>query len=95
MSVYVLGYRTRKEADILPESAIKRQEFEQPATVVAYSTTPEWVIEVLEEAIMHCRNLNQINVHIGQHYCQFEIEKIDEDKYAIFCKSHPEQTPKN
>jgi len=89
MNVYVLGYRPRKEDDKLPEPAAKRREFEPPEFVVGYSTTPEWVIVTPELANVECSILNGMNVHVGHHYCQFEVDKLDESKYAIVCKSHP------
>ena len=89
MNVYVLGYRPRKDEEKLPEPTTKRREFEPPETVVGYCTTPEWVIGAPELADAECRILNGMIVHVGRHYCQFEVEKLDEDKFAIVCKSHP------
>ena len=45
---------------------------------------------VLEIATSECHFLNGMSVHHGKHYCQFEVERVGKDKFAILCKSHPE-----
>ena len=92
MTVYVAGYRPREKGDKLPERASNRPEFQSPESVVGYSRTPEWVIWASELADVECQILNGMRVHVGQHYCQFEVEKLEENQFAIVCKLHPALT---
>jgi hydrogenase maturation factor len=82
MSAYVLGCHYRRAEN---DSANQT-----PGHDVDYSSLPVWVFETYEAAWMNCGMINTISVHVGQHYCQFDVEKLDENKFAIVCESHPE-----
>jgi hypothetical protein len=91
MSAYVVGYRPQKQGEIVQGKQLRPDD--PPVTVVGYSNVPDsWVISALELAESECRILNGRQVSVGQHFCQFEVEKLDEDKFAIVCKSHPDTT---
>jgi hypothetical protein len=83
MSVYVLGYHPEPREKSSEERVIPL------GHEVEYSDKPELVFDSYNYAEMHCEVLNGMQVHVGQHYCQFEVEKLDDGKFAIVCKSHP------
>ena len=33
--------------------------------------------------------LRSMSIHVGEHYCDFALEKLVEDEFAIVCESHP------
>jgi hypothetical protein len=35
------------------------------------------------------RTLRGMSIHVGEHYCDFALEKFAEDEFAIMCESHP------
>jgi hypothetical protein len=86
MTVYVAGYRLKPREE---EPANSQRFAKPPEYQIHYSEKPECITGALEFADKHCDFLNAMRVRIGQHYCQFEVEKLDEDKFAIVCKSHP------
>jgi len=57
---------------------------------IFYSREPITLYSVLEIATSECHFLNGMSVHHGKHYCQFEVERVGKNKFAILCKSHPE-----
>ena len=83
MSVYVLGYHANPR-EKNPEERVNPLGHE-----VEYSDKPELVFDAPETAGMHCEVLNGMQVYVGEHYCQFEIEKLNDGQFAIVCKSHP------
>ena len=60
--------------------------------------TPDWDVEFSSapysygsewEARGHCNVLNKCGIHVGDsHYCQFDVEQIDSENWAIICKTH-------
>lgn len=55
---------------------------------VGYTRQPEWIIPSAGVADAECQILNNMQVKVGLHYCWFEVEKLDDDKFAVVCKSH-------
>lgn len=86
MTAYVYGFRLKpKEGE--PEDS---QRYSSPPEYqIHYCEKPEPIAVALEFANKHSAFLNSMHVHVGLHYCQFEIEKLEENSYAIVCKSHP------
>jgi hypothetical protein len=79
----VRGY----DQERVPETA----EPSLPTVLVDFRPSPdEWTMSLIEDAQSRCRELNGFRVHIGLHYCQFEVEEVQPGKFAIVCKSHPE-----
>ncbi len=87
MKRYVYGYWTRDEKE--PRSPRAPFERDEP-TDVGYAATPEWRIETREVADYQCSKLRQMRVHVGEHYCEFEVEKLSEGDFAVVCASHPD-----
>lgn len=87
MKVYVLGYR-QKDADKVEPP---KRPFERVENVdVQYCKEPGWKIGFRELAESELRILREMNVHVGQHYCEFTVEELREGGFAIICPSHPE-----
>ena len=61
-------------------------------TVVQFNDSPEhWKMGLLE-AQGNCNILNRAHIHaknLPKHQCNFEIEELGGDEYAIVCKTHP------
>ena len=55
---------------------------------VEYSETPEWRFSVFH-ADYELRTLRSMNVHVGEHCCDFALEELAEDEFAVVCESHP------
>ena len=93
MKTYVLGYRPKPIEDKATEETErpKRIEVQFPEYEIHYSDRPEWRLGALELAEADCRLLNSMQVHVGPHYCQFEIEELEPGLFAIVCKSHPDK----
>jgi hypothetical protein len=89
MTVYVAGYRLKPREQ---ESANSQRFAKPPEYQIHYSEKPETIAVALEFAVKHCDFLNSLRVHVGQHYCQFEVEKLEENQFAIVCKLHPALT---
>lgn len=90
MTVYVTGYRLEpREEEPATTQEPKQRLTKPPEYEIHYSEKPEYVAAALEFADKHCDFLNAMQVRVGQHYCQFEVEKLDEDKFAVVCRSHP------
>ena len=91
MKRYVLGYRHAKqdrppiEAPSLPRLIEPVENFE-----VGYSEEPILKLETLAEAEVELAFLRRIQVHVGSHYCEFEIEQLADDGFAIVCVTHPD-----
>lgn len=82
MKVYVRGYAT------VEQPSQTRPFMPVDNVVVEYSETPEWRVSVFH-ADYELRTLRGVGVHVGEHYCDFVLEKLAEDEYAIVCESHP------
>jgi hypothetical protein len=83
MSVYVRGYRPK------PKDDAAEQTMPPPMHEVYYSGKPELIFDEHRYATMHSDILNDMRVYVGHHFCQFEVAKLDDGKFAIICKSHP------
>lgn len=81
MSRYIHDFKLKPDQDKLKVP----QEYD-----IFYSKEPTSLYGMKEVADSDCRILNDMSVHVEQHYCQFEVEKIGEDKFAIVCKAHPD-----
>lgn len=60
--------------------------------VIQYNPSPIWKTGLFE-AQNNCAVLNRANVHaykLPNHWCQFEIEEVGQDEYAIVCQNHPD-----
>jgi hypothetical protein len=58
---------------------------------IHYTHMPEGRLGTLELAEHDCVYLNSLQVaQIGEHYCHFEVEKIEPGIFGVVCKSHPE-----
>jgi hypothetical protein len=55
---------------------------------IYFSNEPTVLYGLMEFAEDDCRILNAMQVRAEQHPCQFEVEKLGEDKFTIVCKSH-------
>lgn len=86
--VYVLGYRTRDE-----EWGVILRPLEN--IDVAYSKAPEWKLSHAELADLERMSLEKMNVHVGEHYCKFSVEDLNDGEFAIVCLSHPELAAKS
>lgn len=87
MKVYVLGYRRMNADRVQPP----KRPFDRAEDVeVQYCDSPEWQSEYRELAESEVRILREMHVHVGPHYCEFVIEELPEDRFAIICPSHPE-----
>ena len=86
MKVYVLGYHTREDSSVPPPRA-----FARPENVdVQYSGTPAWKMASLYEAEAELAALRRMDVRVGSHYCQFEVEPLSEGAFALVCTNHPD-----
>ncbi len=45
-------------------------------------------LEPIGEAESQCAILNSFLVHVGDHHCNFPVEKLAEDRFAIVCSYH-------
>lgn len=88
MKVYVVGYREKEKQEEVKESRFSPTNME-----VGYSKEPEWTIASEREAASECQILRGMNVHIGQHYCEFSVEELPQGgEFAIVCVSHPDSS---
>ncbi len=55
---------------------------------VEYSKTSEWRVSLFH-ADYELRTLQDMHVRVGEHYCDFALENLAEDCFAIVCESHP------
>lgn len=82
MKVYVRGYGKI-------ESSRPIRPFDRVENVgVDYSQAPEWRIPAFH-AEYELEILRKMRVRVGNHYCDFALEKLAEDEFAIVCESHP------
>jgi hypothetical protein len=87
MKVYVLGYDTREDHTPPPPP----RPFTRLENIdVGYSGTPAWKMESLYEAEVELATLRRMDVHVGSHYCQFEVEALSEGAFALVCTNHPD-----
>jgi hypothetical protein len=89
MGTYVLGYQPKPEQELDPAKPGVYDRVNPRDIEVQFSDKPEWTFGALEFAEAQFGLLNSIRVHVGQHYCKFEVENLGEDRFTIVCKSHP------
>lgn len=88
MKVFVLGYGPRKELD---ETHLE----ENPLTFsiethdIWYSKEPEWTMNTRVQAESELEILSGMTVHVREHYCEFSVEELSEENFAIACLAHP------
>lgn len=58
---------------------------------VDYSDRPDWNFDVFNSADSWREVLAEMNVTVGTHLCQFEVEEFQPSSFAIVCKSHPKK----
>jgi hypothetical protein len=75
VKVYVIAYK------VMPD--------EKTAYDVRFNKEPEWILEYREFAARELDFLRSLQLHVGSHYCELKLEKLGEDKFAIFCGRHP------
>lgn len=81
MTAYVRNFKPTPNQDLLKLP----REIE-----IYYSQRPEWKLDTRELAEADCRYLNNIQAHVGEHYCHFEIEEVGAGIFGVVCKSHPD-----
>jgi hypothetical protein len=59
--------------------------------LIDYSDRPDWNFEVFEAADNWREVLAGMNVTVGVHQCQFEVEELQPNSFAIVCKTHPKK----
>lgn len=86
MKRFVCFYKMKEE-----EEASLRPPFSRVENLsVQYSAEPIWKIASRPEAHRHCSYLQMCNVHVGPHFCDFQVEQLGESEFAIACITHPE-----
>lgn len=83
MTMYLYGYKSTPEAE-QPRDPHRPWD----NVDVCYTPDPQYTWP-LEWATIHCKEINGMRAHVGEHYCQFEVEEVQEGKFAIVCKTHP------
>lgn len=76
-------------------AATKANDIRDDEFVVQYSSSPDHWKMSRWEAQSNCDILNRANVcakNWPEHHCNFEIEEVGTDEYAIVCKTHPQFT---
>jgi len=84
--VFVLGYRLLNEDEIVP---LNRPGERLENIGVRYTAEPRWTLYDRQEAVRECDGLKAMGVHIGDHYCDFAIERLKSGEHAIVCRDHP------
>jgi hypothetical protein len=84
MKSYVRGYQSRKPEGSAAQNAALPNEVEVEFTRVA-----QWRIPAREVAGYECEILQRMRVHVGAHNCEFSIEELSSNEFAIVCLSHP------
>jgi hypothetical protein len=56
---------------------------------VDYSDNPDWWFEVRAVAVQWQGALAGMNVSVGTHLCQFDVEEFKPGLFAVVCMSHP------
>jgi hypothetical protein len=87
MKAYVTQYRSKRHDDQ------NEHHFGPTGNVdVIFHRHPEWEIVSEEEAKTECRLLQNMRVHVGEHYCELSVEELPKGTFAIVCLSHPDWT---
>lgn len=87
MKIYITGYWVRKEfieAEKTGTPMPERDNYD-----IQFTMEPQWTFPTQDWAQTELNILNRMYVHKEGHYCQLELEKLAEDKYAIVCNDHP------
>jgi hypothetical protein len=81
MKAYVLTYRDKEG---------QQEHYSGPTPQnILYSKEPKWTMEY-RGAVDEHSILEQMDVHLGEHYCVFSIEKLSTGECAIACLDHPD-----
>jgi hypothetical protein len=56
---------------------------------VSYSERPECTFAREHDANVHRGMLETFDVSVGLHRCAFTVKKLDDEKYAVVCETHP------
>jgi hypothetical protein len=83
MKTYVHGYGP-KEKKQTGQEATPQYEIE-----VEYTKDPQWRMPFREFAECEREDLQRMKVHIADHYCDFSVEELPDNEFAIVCLSHP------
>jgi hypothetical protein len=84
MKRYVRGYNSKK-----PKEPAEAEVHLSDNVDVEFTKDPEWIMPAREIAESECRILQRMRVHVGTHYCDFSVEELPGNEFAIACKSHP------
>ena len=57
--------------------------------LVDYGINPDWHFSAFDAAAQWRDVLTRMNVAVGAHLCQFEVEEFAPGLFAIVCRSHP------
>ena len=58
--------------------------------VVRFHKEPHWTLPAKHLADVELAILERQRVFKGQHFCEFSVEELPEDKFAIVCLNHPD-----
>jgi hypothetical protein len=92
MKAYVYEYHTKSGKEIEDErwtSPRFRQQIEHTVVAFGGAPNPKWPLISRSEAQTHCNRLRDFGIHVDDHDCDFSVEKISEDGFAIVCLTHP------
>jgi hypothetical protein len=91
MKIYVTGFRIKPEYE---EAKMRGEPIPNENIYdISYHVEPHWTFPYRELSESARRLLHDMQPHIGNHYCQLEVEQVEDEKYAIACNDHSE--PKN
>jgi hypothetical protein len=85
MKVYVVRYwpRPQDEPPVVPQKPCEK------IAILFSAKRGDWLLASREWAQRQIDRLVSFRVHVGEHYCQFELEE-EAGTFAIVCKEHPE-----
>jgi hypothetical protein len=78
--MYILGWKEKTQIDPLRPWE-KFDVFYGPNPKLEF--TYEWATKRLSW-------LQTEKVHVGEHFCELDVESVGDGKYAIACSNHPE-----
>ena len=88
MKSYVTGYQP-----IEPGSPRYRPLPNWTEYDVGFSPIPSWTMSLRSAAEIECATLQRFDVRVGAHQCQFTVEEVGPDEFAVCCKSHVPRKP--
>ena len=90
MKIYVTGFRPQPEH----EEALKSGKAIPGDTHdVSYNVEPRWTFPRKELAESELKILQDMWVHVDDHYCQLQVEQVGDEEFAIVCTDHPRRSP--